>query len=79
MFHFSDYVDESLNLLQDEQLSFIPSVSLPSNVFSFAFKRRFGPSDKLRLGRLSLSLSLSLHLKYFVLWSMIDWFGLIYN
>ncbi|GFZ10632.1 chloroplast outer envelope protein 37 [Actinidia rufa] len=27
---------------------FIPSISLPSNALSFAFKRRFGPSDKLR-------------------------------
>ena len=40
---------ESLNLLQDEEMSFIPTVSLPSNALSFAFKRRFGPSDKLRL------------------------------
>ncbi|KAB1218183.1 Outer envelope pore protein 37, chloroplastic [Morella rubra] len=31
----------------DEEMSFIPSISLPSNAFSFAFKRRFGPSDKL--------------------------------
>jgi len=46
----AQYKDEDLNLryaYKDEQLSFIPSVSLPSNVFSFAFKRRFGPSDKL--------------------------------
>lgn len=35
-------------VLQDEQLSFIPSISLPSNALSFAIKRRFGPSDKLR-------------------------------
>lgn len=41
---------EPLNPLQDEALSFIPKVSLPSNALSFAFKRRFGPSDKLRLG-----------------------------
>ncbi|CAL5394730.1 unnamed protein product [Camellia sinensis] len=31
----------------DEQMAFIPSLSLPSNALSFAFKRRFGPSDKL--------------------------------
>nr|XP_023871945.1 outer envelope pore protein 37, chloroplastic [Quercus suber]POE86390.1 outer envelope pore protein 37, chloroplastic [Quercus suber] len=46
----AQYKDEDLNLryaYKDEELSFIPSVSLPSNVFSFAFKRRFGPSDKL--------------------------------
>lgn len=30
-------------------MSFIPSISLPSNALSFAFKRRFSPSDKLRL------------------------------
>ena len=30
-------------------MSFIPTISLPSNALSFAFKRRFGPSDKLRL------------------------------
>lgn len=29
-------------------MSFIPSVSLPSNALSFAFKRHFSPSDKLR-------------------------------
>ncbi|XP_050372321.1 outer envelope pore protein 37, chloroplastic [Argentina anserina] len=32
---------------KDEEMSFIPSISLPSNALSFAFKRRFGPSDKL--------------------------------
>ncbi|XP_022763440.1 outer envelope pore protein 37, chloroplastic-like isoform X2 [Durio zibethinus] len=31
----------------DGAMSFIPSVSLPSNALSFAFKRRFSPSDKL--------------------------------
>lgn len=44
------YKDESLNLrycYKDEEMSFIPSISLPSNAVSFAFKRRFGPSDKL--------------------------------
>ncbi|KAG2328370.1 hypothetical protein Bca52824_011098 [Brassica carinata] len=33
--------------IQDEALSFIPTISLPSNAASFAFKRRFIPSDKL--------------------------------
>lgn len=44
------YKDETLNLrycYKDEEMSFIPSISLPSNAVSFAFKRRFGPSDKL--------------------------------
>eukprot|EP00268_Persea_americana_P025924 TRINITY_DN2526_c2_g1_i4.p1 TRINITY_DN2526_c2_g1~~TRINITY_DN2526_c2_g1_i4.p1 ORF type:complete len:379 (+),score=67.78 TRINITY_DN2526_c2_g1_i4:113-1138(+) len=44
------YSDNDLNLrysYKDEHLSFIPSISLPSNVASFAFKRRFSPSDKL--------------------------------
>ncbi|KAM5548314.1 outer envelope pore protein 37, chloroplastic [Rosa sericea] len=44
------YMDEELKLrysFKDEELSFIPSISLPSNALSFAFKRRFGPSDKL--------------------------------
>nr|GFC46958.1 outer envelope pore protein 37, chloroplastic [Tanacetum cinerariifolium] len=31
----------------DEQTTFIPSLLLPSNALSFAFKRRFSPSDKL--------------------------------
>lgn len=53
-FHFSNYVIELLNVLQDEQMSFIPSISLPSNALSFAFKRQFGPSDKLRSDSLSL-------------------------
>lgn len=46
----AQYEDEELKLrysFKDEQLSFIPSISLPSNALSFAFKRRFGPSDKL--------------------------------
>jgi len=29
-------------------MSFLPILSLPSNDLSFAFKRRFGLSDKLR-------------------------------
>ncbi|XP_016572479.1 outer envelope pore protein 37, chloroplastic [Capsicum annuum] len=44
------YMDEALDLrycFKDEQMTFIPSISLPSNAVSFAFKRRFGPSDKL--------------------------------
>ncbi|OIT35667.1 PREDICTED: outer envelope pore protein 37, chloroplastic [Nicotiana attenuata] len=44
------YNDETLDLrycYKDEQMAFIPSISLPSNAMSFAFKRRFGPSDKL--------------------------------
>jgi len=46
----AQYSDEDLKLryiYKDEEMSFIPSISLPSNAFSFAFKRRFGPSDKL--------------------------------
>ncbi|KAK9082575.1 hypothetical protein Scep_029046 [Stephania cephalantha] len=46
----AQYRDEDFNLrysYKDEEMSFIPSISLPSNVVSFAFKRRFGPSDKL--------------------------------
>lgn len=53
------YCVESSIVLQDEQMAFIPSISLPSNAISMGFKRRFGPSDKLRWG-LSLSLSTSL-------------------
>ncbi|KAF3548108.1 hypothetical protein DY000_02002448 [Brassica cretica] len=44
------YTDEELRLryaYKDEALSFIPTISLPSNAASFAFKRRFSPSDKL--------------------------------
>ncbi|MBA0621789.1 hypothetical protein Godav_007385 [Gossypium davidsonii] len=33
--------------LQDQAMSFIPSISIPSNAVSFAFKRRLSPSDKL--------------------------------
>ncbi|XP_013631534.1 PREDICTED: outer envelope pore protein 37, chloroplastic-like [Brassica oleracea var. oleracea] len=44
------YTDEELRLryaYKDDALSFIPTISLPSNAASFAFKRRFSPSDKL--------------------------------
>ncbi|KAL9237547.1 hypothetical protein vseg_012081 [Gypsophila vaccaria] len=44
------YTDENLNLrysYKDNEMSFIPSISLPSNAVSLAFKRRFSPSDKL--------------------------------
>lgn len=46
----AQYSEENLNLrysYKDEQMTLIPSLSLPSNVFSCAFKRRFSPSDKL--------------------------------
>ncbi|KAK2980973.1 hypothetical protein RJ640_018057 [Escallonia rubra] len=46
----AQYSDENLNLrylYKDDQMAFIPSISLPSNALKFAFKRRFGPSDKL--------------------------------
>ncbi|KAG9446864.1 hypothetical protein H6P81_012992 [Aristolochia fimbriata] len=48
--HFAFQMDNDLNLrysYKDEQMTFIPSISLPSNVASFAFKRQFSPSDKL--------------------------------
>ncbi|KAB2016807.1 hypothetical protein ES319_D08G118600v1 [Gossypium barbadense] len=44
------YIDEELKLrysYKDGTMSFIPSISLPTNRASFAFKRRFSPSDKL--------------------------------
>ncbi|KAG4929110.1 hypothetical protein AAZX31_17G000700 [Glycine max] len=44
------YKDEELKLrygYKDDEISFLPILSLPSNALSFAFKRRFGPSDKL--------------------------------
>ncbi|KAK4421934.1 Outer envelope pore protein 37, chloroplastic [Sesamum alatum] len=44
------YSEENLELryaYKDEQLTFVPSISLPSNALSCAFKRRFSPSDKL--------------------------------
>ncbi|XP_071706976.1 outer envelope pore protein 37, chloroplastic [Rutidosis leptorrhynchoides] len=46
----AQYRDDNLNLrysYKDQHTTFIPSISLPSNALSFAFKRRFGPSDKL--------------------------------
>ncbi|KAK1400484.1 Outer envelope pore protein 37, chloroplastic [Heracleum sosnowskyi] len=46
----ASYQDENLNmryLYKDELMSFIPSISLPSNTLSLAFKRRYSPSDKL--------------------------------
>lgn len=46
----AQYADDDLKLrysFKDEQMSFLPAISLPSNALSFAFKRRFGPSDKL--------------------------------
>lgn len=36
------------SLWQDNELTLVPSVSLPSNAVSLDFKRRFGSSDKLR-------------------------------
>uniref|UniRef100_A0A0A9F6X9 Outer envelope pore protein 37, chloroplastic n=1 Tax=Arundo donax TaxID=35708 RepID=A0A0A9F6X9_ARUDO len=44
------YNDNVMNLkyrYKDEEISFIPSISLPSNSLSFAFKRQLTPSDKL--------------------------------
>ncbi|CAN6681501.1 unnamed protein product [Malus baccata var. baccata] len=44
------YADEDLKLrysYKDEEMSFSPTLSLPSNALSFAFKRQFSPSDKL--------------------------------
>ncbi|KAG6767719.1 hypothetical protein POTOM_028934 [Populus tomentosa] len=46
----AQFSDEDLKLrycYKDEALSIIPSISLPSNALSFAFKRRFTPSNKL--------------------------------
>ncbi|CAH1449128.1 unnamed protein product [Lactuca virosa] len=46
----AQYGDDNLNLrysYKDEETTFIPSISLPSNALSFSFKRRFSPSDKL--------------------------------
>ncbi|GKC05909.1 outer envelope pore protein 37, chloroplastic [Tanacetum coccineum] len=46
----AQYMNDNLNLryaYKDEQTTFIPSLLLPSNALSFAFKRRFSPSDKL--------------------------------
>ncbi|KAL6642402.1 hypothetical protein ACP70R_020583 [Stipagrostis hirtigluma subsp. patula] len=44
------YSDNAMNIkyrYKDEEISFIPSISLPSNSLSFAFKRQLTPSDKL--------------------------------
>ncbi|KAL8049039.1 hypothetical protein ABFX02_07G107800 [Erythranthe guttata] len=44
------FVDENMDLryaFKDEQMTFIPSISMPSNAVSCAFKRRFSNSDKL--------------------------------
>ncbi|XP_050237710.1 outer envelope pore protein 37, chloroplastic [Mercurialis annua] len=46
----AQFTNEDLKLrylYKDEALSFIPSISLPSNAASFAFKRQFSPSNKL--------------------------------
>ncbi|KAJ4723904.1 Outer envelope pore protein 37, chloroplastic [Melia azedarach] len=46
----AQYQEEDLKLrycYKDDGMSFIPTISLPSNAISFAFKRRFSPSDKL--------------------------------
>ncbi|KAF8041485.1 hypothetical protein BT93_A0169 [Corymbia citriodora subsp. variegata] len=46
----AQYADEELKLrycFKDEEMSFIPSISLPSNALSVALKRRFSPSSKL--------------------------------
>ncbi|KAI3459874.1 hypothetical protein Pfo_016537 [Paulownia fortunei] len=46
----AQYSEENLDLryaYKDEQMTFIPSISLPSNALSCAFKRRFSLSDKL--------------------------------
>ncbi|KAI3804197.1 hypothetical protein L1987_25563 [Smallanthus sonchifolius] len=46
----AQYRDDTLNLrysFKDEQTTFIPTISLPSNALSFSFKRRFSPDDKL--------------------------------
>nr|CAB3459674.1 unnamed protein product [Digitaria exilis] len=44
------YNDNALNIkyrYKDDEISFIPSISLPSNSLSFAFKRQLTPGDKL--------------------------------
>ncbi|KAK7376382.1 hypothetical protein VNO78_34666 [Psophocarpus tetragonolobus] len=49
-FGSAQYKDEELKLrygYKDNEMSFLPILSLPSNALSFSFKRRFGPSDKL--------------------------------
>ncbi|OIV89274.1 hypothetical protein TanjilG_23734 [Lupinus angustifolius] len=45
----AQYQDQHFKLTysyKDDQMSFIPSFSFPSNALSFAFKRRLTPSDK---------------------------------
>ncbi|KAK3136365.1 hypothetical protein QOZ80_5BG0432840 [Eleusine coracana subsp. coracana] len=44
------YSDNVMNIkyrYKDDEISFIPSISLPSNALSFTFKRQLTPSDKL--------------------------------
>jgi len=44
------YSDNAMKIkyrYKDDEISFIPSISLPSNSLSFAFKRQLTPSDKL--------------------------------
>ncbi|XP_062203755.1 outer envelope pore protein 37, chloroplastic-like [Phragmites australis] len=44
------YSDNAMNIkyrYKDEEILFIPSISLPSNSLPFAFKRQLTPSDKL--------------------------------
>lgn len=55
LFFILIFLDSLLSLIlfmrflwQDNELTLVPSVSLPSNAVSVDFKRRFGPSDKLR-------------------------------
>ncbi|XP_051116086.1 outer envelope pore protein 37, chloroplastic [Andrographis paniculata] len=46
----AQYNEDTMNLryaYKDEQMTFIPSLSLPSNALSCVFKRRFSSSDKL--------------------------------
>ncbi|EES15850.1 hypothetical protein BDA96_08G083600 [Sorghum bicolor] len=44
------YNDNAMNIkyrYKDDEISFVPSISLPSNTLSFAFKRQLTPLDKL--------------------------------
>ncbi|XP_044465781.1 outer envelope pore protein 37, chloroplastic-like [Mangifera indica] len=46
----AEYQEEEVKLrysYKDDEMAFIPTISLPSNAISFAFKRQFSPSDKL--------------------------------
>ncbi|XP_030456183.2 outer envelope pore protein 37, chloroplastic [Syzygium oleosum] len=46
----AQYAEEELKLrycFKDEEMSFIPTITLPSNALSVALKRRFSPSSKL--------------------------------